>query len=289
MSELRAWLRRFLFAPQPIVRLELIRVLVPLALLGFLSSRLIHADEWLSKTGFHVPDMHGNDWRQALYLPPLPSWAAWCVAASIVVSALALSAGYKTRAAAAALTTLLVYVVLADRLETFTVTKLGPVLCLALFLSPAGARYGIDAWRRHRLAPNLPQPTHVSGGSVRFFQIFLVVFYSGSGIAKLNGDWTTANVLWSHVHDNYETSVSHLVQRVLPAAAWGFLQWVTLTFEVGAPLWFALPWTRTIALCVGLGMHAMIGLMFGPVIWFSCLMSALLVACYFPKLPRRVV
>jgi hypothetical protein len=63
------------------------------------------------------------------------------------------------------------------------------------------------------------------------------------------------------------------------------LQWVTLTFEVGAPLWFALPWTRTAALCVGLGMHAMIGLMFGPVIWFSFLMSVLLIACY-AKLPR---
>jgi Vitamin K-dependent gamma-carboxylase len=175
--------------------------------------------------------------------------------------------------------------VLADRLEAFTVTKIGPALTLALFLSPAGARYGLDAWRRHRFAPNLPQPTHVSGGSVRFFQIFLVVFYSGSGLAKLNGDWTTADVLWSHVHDNYETFVSHFVQRVLPAAAWGVLQWVTLTFEVGAPLWFALPWTRTAALCVGLGMHAMIGLMFGPVIWFSCLMSVLLIACY-AKLPR---
>ena len=33
----------------------------------------------------------------------------------------------------------------------------------------------------------------------------------------------------------------------------------------------------------GLGMHALIGLMFGPVIWFALLMSTLLVCCYLPE------
>jgi hypothetical protein len=30
-------------------------------------------------------------------------------------------------------------------------------------------------------------------------------------------------------------------------------------------------------------MHALIGLMFGPVIWFALLMSTLLVCCYLPE------
>jgi hypothetical protein len=47
-------------------------------------------------------------------------------------------------------------------------------------------------------------------------------------------------------------------------------------------LWFAMKKTRLPALCVGLGMHAAIGLMFGPVIWFSLLMSALLLSCFAP-------
>jgi hypothetical protein len=42
------------------------------------------------------------------------------------------------------------------------------------------------------------------------------------------------------------------------------------------------PWTRPYALVFGLGMHLMIGLMFGPVIWFSLLMMTLLVASYAP-------
>jgi hypothetical protein len=53
-------------------------------------------------------------------------------------------------------------------------------------------------------------------------------------------------------------------------------------FEAGAPLWFALRWTRRPALVAGLVMHALVGLMFGPVVWFSALMGLLLVACYGP-------
>jgi hypothetical protein len=32
----------------------------------------------------------------------------------------------------------------------------------------------------------------------------------------------------------------------------------------------------------GVGMHVMIGLMFGPVIWFALLMISLLIGCYLP-------
>ena len=53
-------------------------------------------------------------------------------------------------------------------------------------------------------------------------------------------------------------------------------------FEVGAPLWFAVGRTRLPALFIGIGMHAMIGLMFGPVVWFALLMSGLLIGSYAP-------
>jgi Vitamin K-dependent gamma-carboxylase len=178
---------------------------------------------------------------------------------------------------------LLAYVALADRLEAFTVSKIAPALVLALVYGPASARYSVDAWRTRRRAPDAPLPTTDESGALRFFQVFLVVMYSGSGIAKLRGDWLDADVLWSHLHDDYQTAVAYLLLRALPAAAWRVLQWLTLAFEVGAPLWFALPWTRTPALVAGLGMHAMIGLMFGPVVWFALLMSSLLVACFAPE------
>jgi hypothetical protein len=273
---------RWLTAPQPIARLVLLRVLVPLVVLGFLSSRLVHADDWLSTRGFHVPDLGGNDWRQPLYLSPLPPWAAWAVAAATIASGLALAAGSFTRAAGGIFAALLAYVALADRLEAFTVSKLAPVLVLALVWAPSGARFSVDAWRARRRAPAAARVTTDGSGAIRFFQVFLVVMYSGSGIAKLRGDWLTAPVLWSHVHDDYQTAVSYFLVRSLPAAAWSALQWLTLAFECGAPLWFALRATRTPALVAGLAMHAMIGLMFGPVIWFALLMSSLLVASYAP-------
>jgi hypothetical protein len=274
---------RWLTAPQPIWRLVVLRIVVPLVILGFLSSRLIHADYWLSPRGFQLPDLGGHDWRQPLYLPPLPAWAAWAVAAATVASGLLVALGCFSRVAGAVFAALLAYLALADRLEAFTVSKLAPALVLALVYGPSGARASIDAWRRQRRAPAAPPPITESSGGLRFFQLFLVVMYSGSGIAKLRGDWLTAPVLWSHVHDDYQTAVSYFLVRSLPAGAWSLLQWLTLVFEVGAPLWFALRPTRTPALVAGLVMHAMIGLMFGPVIWFALLMSALLVASYAPQ------
>ena len=271
----------WLFGPQPVERLVLIRIVVSLTVLGFISSRVVHADEWLSPRGFHVPDLGGDDWRQPLYLPPIPPWAAWVVAGGTVLAGVCLAVGFVTRPASALFAALVGYLVLADRLEAFTVTKLAPVLSLALAASPCGSRFSIDAWRRARRSGGVP-PDSVPGGTVRFLQIFLVIMYSGAGVAKVRGDWLSADVLWSHLHDNYQTTFSWHVMNALPAGSWKALQYLTLTFELGAPLWFALPWTRIPALLVGLGMHVMIGLMFGPVVWFALLMGGLLIACYAP-------
>jgi len=278
-SRLVAWVD----TPQPIERLALARIVLPLVLLSFQASRLVHADHWLTAIGFRVPYLGGHDWRQPLYLPALPPWLAWTIAAVTVVAGLFLSAGFLTRASAGLFSALLAYLALADRLEAFTVSKLGPMLALALCLSPSGARYGLDAWLRRRRNPAAPVPTHVRGGVIRFFQVFLCAMYSGAGIAKLRGDWLGGDVLWSHLHDNYQTWISWALGRAVPGWGWQGLQYVSLTFETLAPIWFALRWTRPYAVIAGLGMHALIGLMFGPVIWFAMLMSTLLLAGYLPE------
>ena len=178
---------------------------------------------------------------------------------------------------------LLAYLALADRLEAFTVSKLGPIIALALWLSPCGAEVRPRRVVEARPAPGGARPTHVAGGVIRYFQIFLAAMYSGAGIAKLRGDWLSGDVLWSHLHDNYQTAISWFLVRSVPGWGWQALQYLSLTFEVAAPLWFLLPWTRKPAVVVALSMHAMIGLMFGPVIWFALLMSTLLVGCYAPS------
>ena len=50
--------------------------------------------------------------------------------------------------------------------------------------------------------------------------------------------------------------LTYFLARSMPAFGWTFFQYVTLAYEVGAPLWFAMQPTRLPALFVGLGMHA---------------------------------
>jgi hypothetical protein len=279
---LPAQLGRALFAPRPIERLAAVRILASLAILGFMSSRIAHADDWLSDAGFHVPALSG--WQQPLTLPALPVWLAWTLAIALAASGLATAAGLVTRVSSALFAALLAYVALADRLAPFTVSKLAPVIALALCLAPSGARYSVDAWRRGRRAPEASLPTHVSGGCVAFFQILLPVFYVSSGWCKARHDWLSEpHVLWTHLHDSYQTTLSWLLANHLPPWMWTVFQGAVLLFECGAPLWFALRATRPYALAFGVAMHLMIGLMFGPVIWFSLLMISLLVASYAPE------
>lgn len=273
------WLRR----PQSIDRLVVLRVLAPLAVLGFMSTRVTHAGEWLGDAGFSVPDV-GGDWRQPLYLPPLPEALAWLLAGVLVASGLALVVGFRTRTSAAVFAATLIYVALADRLAAFTVSKLSPAVMLTLAVSHAGWRHSVDAWWAARRGAPLGY-VQAPGGPIRFIQLLLPTFYCASGICKVRGDWLDrGDVLFTHLHDSYQTAVSHWLANELPTSAWFVFQVATLVFEVGAPLWFAWARTRTPALLFGVALHVMIGVMFGPVKWFSALMIALLLAAYMPQM-----
>lgn len=279
-----AALARFFSEPQPILRIELIRIFAPLAVLGFMSSRLSHADEWLSNAGFQVPEITGGDWRQPFYLSPLSTNGAWALAAVMVVSGILVSIGFRARIAALVFASTLIYVALSDRLAAFTVSKLSPAVMLALAACPIGTRFSVDAWLRKRKDPEAPLPELVAGGGPRFFQLLLPVFYFGSGLAKAKGEWLShSHVLWTHLHDSYQTPLSWFLASSLPPLLWGVLQAVVLTLEVGSPLWFSLRKTRPYALLGAVGMHAMIGLMFWPVRWFSLLMITMWLGAFLPE------
>jgi hypothetical protein len=248
-----------------------------------MSSRIAHADEWIGDAGFHVPNV-GNDWRQPMYIPPLPSTIAWVVALGLVATGLMMSAGFRTRIAAVIFAVLAAYVALSDRLAAFSVSKMAPMVAIALAVSPAGGRYSLDAWLAKKRDPDLVFSDETRAGTVRFFQLLLPTIYCASGIAKARGDWLKHSfVLWTHLHDSYQTWFTVMFANLMPAAGWTVLQYVVLTFEAGAPLWFGLRKTRTFALVVGVGMHTMIGLMFGPVRWFAMLMATLLLSAYLPE------
>jgi hypothetical protein len=267
--------------PLPVLRIEIVRILAPLAILGFMSTRLAHADEWIGDAGFRVPDV-GGDWRQPLYLPALPSSVAWLLAFAMIASGLACSIGLKTRASALIFAATLVYVAVADRLAAFTVSKLSPAIVLAVAAGPAGTRLGVDAWRGRLRAFEAPERIR-SAGSIRFLQALPVVIYSASGIAKARGDWLSQPlVLWTHLHDSYQTPVAFALASILPGWAWTVSQGLVLVFELLAPLWFGVRRLRPFAVAFAVAMHAGIGLMFGPVVWFAFLMATLVVAGHLP-------
>jgi uncharacterized membrane protein YphA (DoxX/SURF4 family) len=268
-------------APQPVLRLELVRVFAPLAVLGFMSGRLIHADEWLGQAGFRIPDM-GGDPRQPLFIPAIPTPAAWAVVTLMVVAGICTSMGVRARLSAFVFAMTLAFVSLSDRLAAFTVSKISPVIMLAVALGPAASRIGFDAWLRVR-SGEAPAPRERPLGSIRFLQVFLPVFYCASGLAKMGGDWMVVpRVLYSHLHDSYQTPISFFLATHMPVWAWTPMQVTVLGFEALTPLWFGWRRTRTLGMLYGVGMHVMIGLMFGPVIWFALLMISLLVGCYLP-------
>lgn len=277
LSKLDEWLHE----PLPVLRLELLRIAAPLAILGFMSGRLIHADEWVGDHGFHAPDL-GGDYRQPLYIPPLPSTLAWALAMVMTLSALMCAAGFKARQSGLVFAATLAFVAVADRLAAFTVSKMSPVVMLAIALGPAGSRIGFDAWRERRLGGKRAKQLRALP-SLRFLQLLPVVIYSASGVAKARGDWLKMpRVLWTQLHDTYQTAVSFALAAHLPGWSWTVMQALVLAFEIGAPLWFALPQTRRAAFVFAVGMHAMIGLMFGPVVWFALLMITLLVGGWGP-------
>src|SRR6202035_813228 len=133
---------------------------------------------------------------------------------------------FRTRPAAALFAALLAYVAVADRLAAFTVSRLGPVVAFAICLSPAGTRFSVDAWlagRKRAAELRAGEPVDAApgdemrGGTIRFFQALLVVFYTASGICKARGDWLKQPaVLWTHLHDSYQTFFSYALANLLP-------------------------------------------------------------------------
>jgi hypothetical protein len=90
-------------------------------------------------------------------------------------------------------------------------------------------------------------------------------------------------VLWTHLHDSYQTFFAYLLANSLPGFSWTVFQGMTLIFECLACLWLIPRRTRRFGLLFGLAMHALIGSMFGPVIWFSLLMITLLAGSFAPE------
>lgn len=274
---------KWLAEPQHPLRIEIIRIFAPFAVTMFMVPRVLHADEWLGQSGFRVPELATADVRQPLYIGALPDNVAWVVGIALLAAGACLTVGFKTRWSAIAFALLGAFCALSDRLAAFSVSKLGPTIALTLALSSAGTHLSVDKLLAKK-AGRSPRFVARTSGAIRFFQLLLPTIYCASGIAKLRGDWAKhPYVLWTHLHDTYQTSFTLLLANLMPAPGWTLLQVATLVFETAAPLWFVWKKARVPAVLWAVSMHAMIGLMFGPVRWFGLLMISLVVGAYLPE------
>ncbi len=272
---LAAW-DRFWFTPQPAHRLALFRIIAPLAILGLLSSRLLHWGEFFTATGFHVPELGPGRVQQPLYIEPISAPAALTVTVLLVAAGLCVSLGLFTRVANVIFAALLAYVALFDRVSAVSVNKLGTTVMVALCFCDSGAAYSLDALRRRRGGrPGEPQ---VNGAVVRFLQVQLGVMYCASALCKGgHGDWLKNNyVLWSQLHGHYQTAVAYHLARLMPAWGWPPLQWMVFSYELLAPALLLWRRTRNVTVGFGLCMHLMVALLFRRLIYFSVLMMSLL-------------
>jgi hypothetical protein len=107
-------------------------------------------------------------------------------------------------------------------------------------------------------------------------QATVVIIYCASGYTKaFQGDWLESNrCLWNIIQGYHRTDFAALLLRNTEQWMWTVMQHATLAFELGAPLWFALRWTRLGAVLFGIGLHVMIMLLMHRLYFFSLTMLA---------------
>jgi uncharacterized membrane protein YphA (DoxX/SURF4 family) len=133
------------------------------------------------------------------------------------------------------------------------------ILLLYLMLSPCGAVWSLDAWRRRRRG-HVQEPIFVHPWPLRLLFVQMCFIYFMNGAYKLLGnDWARGNSLYYVLGDLTLARWSY-AQVPVPYVLTRLLTWTVLAWEVGFPLLVALPWTRTAALVIGAAFHVSIGI-----------------------------
>jgi uncharacterized membrane protein YphA (DoxX/SURF4 family) len=132
------------------------------------------------------------------------------------------------------------------------------ILLFYLMLSPCGAVWSLDVWRRRRRGL-VQEPLFVHPWPLRLLFVQMCFIYFMNGAYKLLGnDWARGDSLYYVLGDLTLARWSY-AQVPLPYALTRLLTWTVLAWEVGFPLLVAVPWTRTAALVFGAAFHVSIG------------------------------
>jgi len=246
--------------PQPIERLEFVRAFAPLAILAFLSSRLIRVQHWLptSASSYRAPM---GDYRQPSTFT-LPVWLA-------VVVALA---RWRARCDVDRLPDPLVERPFLQRCSRtsrwpigsrlFTVNKLGTVVAIAL-LRPVWRSLRRGRPRRRTRPPRVgaPDPRHWRQRAL----LSSAAPVSCTSVGHREAPRRLALGPQRHLGATCTTRIKRLFTYFLARSspfAWTLFSTSRSPTKREPPLWYAMREPASLPLR-GLGMHATIGLMFG--------------------------
>jgi hypothetical protein len=132
------------------------------------------------------------------------------------------------------------------------------ILLFYLMVSPCGAAWSLDAWLRRRRQP-FAGPVYIHPWPLRLLFIQMTLIYFCNGLYKVvSWDWQSGQSLYYVMRDLNLTRFS-AAQAALPYWLTQGMTWAVLAWELGFPLWIAVPWTRKIALWFGVAFHVGIG------------------------------
>jgi HTTM domain len=215
---------------------------------------------WLVTTALAVLGFWArSDSHQAEELPLLGPWnaAPVCLEAAGIgwaIAAFTLLVGFFTRTSAVVVWLL-----------TNSFSNLNPyidnagdavrsIVVFYLMLCPCGAAWSLDSWWTRR-RNGLQGPIYVSPWPLRLLFIQMVYIYFCNGLAKVfSPSWQEGNAIY-YVLSDLDLSRISVSEFPVPALITRLLTWAVLVWEVGFPLWVALPWTRKAALIFGVAFH----------------------------------
>jgi len=228
-------------------------------------------DELLLAPSFHFTYL-GFDWVQ-----PLPRALMYGHFALLGALALAVAAGFYTRASALAFAALFTYAELIDKTTYLNHYYFVSLIALLLAFVPSHALWSFDARRSSR--------SHVPFAGYLVLRVQVALVYAYAGLAKLNPDWLfRAEPLrtWLRAHAELPFVGQWLAE---PNTAFA-MSWAGAAFDLTVVPLLCFRRTRPFAIAAAVVFHGAIWLLF-PIGIFSFVMLLAITVFFAPSWPRR--
>jgi len=283
-NSIRNSFQRFFFAEEVPYGLAIVRMLVPLVLLGTVCTRWSFSRELFSADGAPAP--LADIFRYYDFLPVLPGTVAVALFGALGFFLLCSSLGWMTRFSMIASVILYTYFCFMDCISM--ATKYSAIATHALFLlslSNCGAIWSVDSWLKgKRENRSLPQYTKLELPRFpiwpqRLMQILLAVIYFGAAITKfhtpgyLEGDqityWAMSRYNNPHPMGEFLTMYPILLS---------VMSYVAIVWELAFVFVIWRKWGRIIGLAMGSAFH--IGTFFSLGLYIFPMISISIYFCF---------